>query len=119
MKYNNRLWRPWVEMKSIIPFKHTGRGDRVYREVEIKRDYSISDGTNKDCVNIEVIWHEGDRRDANILSGKEREQNVIVYLDVLLDVLKELFPDFNISYTATEAMTPTLQLNTDSIEKSE
>lgn len=99
-----KTWRPWIEMKSSIPFNNpaSGKRSKVYRDVVISREYSLSDEYGKNTlgrgINIEVVWHEGDRRDAEILSGKAREQNVFIDIADLLVTIQEMYPEYNISF---------------------
>jgi hypothetical protein len=99
----NETWRPWVEMSSTIPFIRTKGRSKVYRELEVAREFSLGDKYGKDdlgaSISLKVTWYANDRRDKNILLGIEREQNVVVDVVNLLMVIKEIFPEYKIEFS--------------------
>lgn len=91
------IWRPEIRMSSKVFHYRRRGGSWVGREIEISREYLIG-GENERLISLDVKWTSNDRREKDIRSGECRNQNVIIEIKHLLSILREMFPEYNISF---------------------
>jgi len=93
-----RVELPFIKRKGL---SHVHRFLIVEKDEDVKKE-GISNWPVEFGVNFFIEWAEGDRRDAAILAGKERRQNVRVDVRGVLLTLQRMFPELNITFTTNE-----------------
>lgn len=104
MAIREKFFGVFIDMQATIPFRrrrngpHIGRNLVIERGVVVELDKSPETFTGPFDVNFAINWERGDRRDDAILSGAERQQNVMVDARKVLLALQGLYPELNITF---------------------
>lgn len=108
MATKEKFFGVFINMQTTIPFRRRRNGPDIGRNLIIERGVVVELGKSPETftgpfdVNFIINWNKGDGRDEGILSGVERQQNVMVDARRVLLALQGMYPELDITFKAKE-----------------